>query len=320
MPTRREQEVMQAGLDRHRDDTRMAELVVQEELSLERIAQEQQADKERLFAECHEAIGRIQAMQVTSEFGNVSAIMWLKDVKESKVYKMLPGGGTWEHFCNRLGFSAKLGDEKIANLKILGAQFLETVTNLRVGYRDLRKLRQLTADGAIRVDAEVVTIGDESIPLSPDHAEDLQLAIEAILSIKNGELAAQKRLVEQKQTTLDKRDAEIVVLEGKVEEAAAQVEAIRKHRSPDEEEFFRRMESWRIGFEALLRQFEPGETPLMQHATPRMEAAFIEVLGYFHRQITIWHACAKEQYGNHHVDDLGYVAPEPRGPALAVVE
>ena len=319
MPKQQETEAVQAAIDRHRDDTRMAELVVGEELSLVTLAQEQQTDKERRIAECHQAIGRMQAAKVFSQFADVSNLVWLKDVKESKIYKDLPGVGTWAKLCESLDISPQQADENLRNLAAFGEKFLLTVSNLRVGYRELPQLPVADA-GALTIDAAGVTIAGECIPLGPEYGQELQAAIEDLLNSKESEIAAQKKLVEQKQTVIDKRDAEITVLEGKIEEGAETLAQVKAHRSPDEAEFFRRLESWRLGFEAFLHQFEPGETPLMANATPRMEAALVEVMGYFHRQITIWHDCTIEHYGDRRVDDLGWVAPDQRGPQLVAAE
>ncbi|MFZ4703556.1 MAG: hypothetical protein ACOYMG_26230, partial [Candidatus Methylumidiphilus sp.] len=132
----------------------------------------------------HEVAGQIKAVIMISKFADVSRLLWLKQVKESKIYKDLPSIGTWDKYCNYLGIDRSTTDEELLNLATFGEEFLRTVGNLRVGYRDLRKLRQLTHDGSVVIDAETITIGDKTIPFDQDHAEDMQAAIEWILDEK----------------------------------------------------------------------------------------------------------------------------------------
>lgn len=183
--------------ERMQEDERTAELLAREELSVEVIAAEKQADKERRIAECHQMIGRIQASDAFGKLATVAGLMWLKDVKESKVYRDLPGVGTWEDFCNYVGKSRRLIDEDLQNLGTFGEQFLATVAGLRVGYRDLRRLRPLITDGSLTVGADAVTIDGETIPLDAEHVDDLGAAIERILE-QNTALTTRVEKLEKK--------------------------------------------------------------------------------------------------------------------------
>lgn len=178
-------------LERQKRTTKMELATLQAERDAELEAKAAQEDRERNIAECHQVIGRIQGARIVADFGDVGSLVWLKQIKESKVYKDIPGIGTWEKLCNSVGLSRTKVDEDLTNLGTLGEKFLTTVGSFNVGYRELRKLKQLTNEGAVIVEAEAVTIGEERIPLDADHADDLQVAIEKILS---GHAAAAKRL------------------------------------------------------------------------------------------------------------------------------
>ncbi|MEN6316625.1 MAG: hypothetical protein ABFD25_20510 [Clostridiaceae bacterium] len=110
----------------------------------------------------------------------------MKQVKESGIYKEIPGIGTWEKFCKSVGMSSKTADEGILRLRVFGQEFLLACQQLKVGYRDLRKLQQLANEGEVIIDQEanVITIGEESIPINEEHADDLQAAIEKIIEDK----------------------------------------------------------------------------------------------------------------------------------------
>lgn len=142
----------------------------------------EQTDRESRIAQCHEGIGRIQAAGAFRKLATVAEIVWLRDQKEMKVYRDLPNIGTWDKFCIYLKKDRRTVDEDIQNLATFGEDFLETSRQLSIGYRELRTLRQLTHDGSVIIDGDCLVIDTESIPIDQDHAEELQTAIERILT------------------------------------------------------------------------------------------------------------------------------------------
>ena len=158
---------------------------LQAERDIEERRSAEQIEREARIAECHQVIGRIQGANVVAKFGTVSEILWVRDALASKIYKDIPGLETQEKFCRSIGYSAKHLTDQMKNLEAFGLQFLETVSQLRVGYRELKQLRQLTAAGEVTIDAEAMIIGDERIPLNAEHSEELQAAIEKIIEEKD---------------------------------------------------------------------------------------------------------------------------------------
>ncbi|ALC15625.1 hypothetical protein DSOUD_0838 [Desulfuromonas soudanensis] len=154
---------------------------LQAERDAKQAEQAEQTDRERLIAEYHQAIGQIKTANMFAEFANISSLLWIKQMQETKAYKEI---GTWENFCKSIGFSRQHIEDQLKNLSALGEKFLQTVCGLGVGYRDLRKLRQLAHDGVVTIDAEAVTVGEERIPMDGDHADELQAAIEKIIESK----------------------------------------------------------------------------------------------------------------------------------------
>lgn len=145
-----------------------------------------QADKqhrETLIAQAHEVIGRVQSNLLMNKFTTVSNLIHLKQIKESKIYRDLPMVGTWDKYCDYIGLSRQKVDEDLANLAVFGEDFLLTSQQFGLGYREMRKLRQLTHDGSVVIEGECLRIpGDEPIPINEDHAEELQVAIERIIT------------------------------------------------------------------------------------------------------------------------------------------
>lgn len=233
-------------------------------------------EKQAKIAECYKFVGRIQAAEMIGKFGNVSTLMWLKDVKESRIYHDIPGVETWDKFCESLGKSRRLVDEQLLNLETLGAEFLETVSSLRVGYRELKKLRQLTHNGTVTIDAESVVIGEERIPLDSDHREDLQAAIERIIDAQarlQEEFSSQKKADRRVQEANHK---EIVKLQKENDKLTK--EARRKNISPEEDAILGRIEALGVELNGHCLAVENVFDALRDNPFPSAVAAFIGLM------------------------------------------
>lgn len=275
--------------------------VVNVEQQREEIAKLDQADKDRRLAECHQVIGRIQATKMMSKFTNVSELVWIKEVKESKLYKGLPGFETWEKFCNSIGYTATHVDDQLKNLEVLGAEFLQTVSDLRVGYRNLRKLRQLSHDGTVTIDAEFMVIGEERIPLDGEHKEELQTAIETLIeqqAAMQQEFEAQKKAFSRVQTDTHKSLTRLQKDLAKLEK-----DAEAKGLTPAEDAFIQKCDNARLTIDGFLNQFDPSINPLPEDATPRMKATLMHTLAWFKRCIIASFDTANDVYGDPEMDD-----------------
>ncbi len=293
-------------------DTEAALSVVEIEQKQEELMQAEQLNKERLIAQCHEVIGRIQGVKMLVKFGDVASLMWLKDVKEQGIYNEVPGIRTWEKFCEYIGLSQRKVDEDLQNLNAFGQEFMATVASLRVGYRELRKLRQLTHDGDVAIDADFVTIGEEKIPLNQEHSEDLQAAIEALLDEKNkrieeqhATLRAKDKLLKSKEQLINKQEKEIARHEARAEKAGY---------TAGEEALIQLMDNARTTIDGFLMQFDLDKNPLPEDATPRMRAKLMHTLDYFKRVILATYDTAADLYGVPDMDD-GWVPPHLRRAA-----
>ncbi|WP_027390881.1 hypothetical protein [Chrysiogenes arsenatis] len=225
----REQVVESANFHERQVAMHTAELEAEHDARLRQ--REEQVEREQKIAECHEMIGRIQGVKMIADFANVGGLMWLKQVKETKLYRDLPSIGTWDKFCNHIGLSRQKVDEDLLNLATFGEQFLANVGGFQVGYRDLKKLRQLSAAGEVQVQDEVVMIGDEQIPLDSDHADDLRAGIERILEQNRNQAEQLARL--QKSVDAAVKE-ETKGLQGEVKALINEVKRLKPY-DPDEQ-------------------------------------------------------------------------------------
>lgn len=298
--------------DHHDQATEAATEVVEMELAREVNVVNEQAERERRIAESYEIAGRIQAFTFVEKVVTVSTLVQLKKMKESKVYRDLPNIGTWDKYCQYLGLDRHSIDQQLLNLAVFGEGFLETCHQFSIGYRDLRKLRQLTHDGGVVIDAEAVEIDGERIPLTPDHREDLQAALERVIETnakiiadKDATIKAKEKVLKDKQTLIERQARELTKLED--EAAAAEM-------TPIEEAFVRKMENLRVSFDGYMLKVDPErcELSFTEERTARMAAAYLTTLDYMRKQLLVAYDVAQDLYGSITMspEEAGWTQPE----------
>lgn len=129
----------------------------------------------------NQLLGQAQAAQAIQKFSALIGISKLAFVKKNKHYRALKGSnfplfgeiplrGTWEEFCQLLGISVDKADSDIANFHAFGEEALDAMSQMGIGYRELRQLRQLPEDQRAAL-IETARAGDKDTLL--ELAEDL---------------------------------------------------------------------------------------------------------------------------------------------------
>lgn len=124
-----------------------------------------------------ELIGAMRMAQVHEKFATVARIKILAELKESGRFQGVklvgPGGEaveakSWKDFVAALDMgSLDKVDEQIGFLNTFGEQFLETANRMKLGYRDLRRLKKLPEEDRAAVVSEVETnLGDKDAVLA----------------------------------------------------------------------------------------------------------------------------------------------------------
>ena len=243
--------------------------------------------KQAMIAECHEMIGRVQTADYFGKLATVTSLMFLKQVKDAKIYRDIPGVGTWEKFCEIVGKDRHTTDDDLRNLAVFGEEFMVTATSFGLGYREMRKLRHMTADGVLIIDAEAVEIGGERIPLDSDHREDLQAAIETIIEEQaktKAEVVAQKKAFDRVQTATHKEVQKLQQQVDKLEGRAAV-----KGMTGEEDGYLNKVFTLRVGFDGYMLKMESAFEELANRDhTPREAAALISTLDYMRMSANAW--------------------------------
>ncbi|RRV28627.1 hypothetical protein EGJ23_04400 [Pseudomonas sp. o96-267] len=103
----------------------------------------------------NQLLGQAQMADAFSKFSKTVFISKLSFVKENKLYRALQGKssedglqcqGTWDEFCNMLGWVPQHANEAINNLRAFGEEALDSMSRMGIGYRELRQYRRLPED------------------------------------------------------------------------------------------------------------------------------------------------------------------------------
>ncbi|WP_278404879.1 hypothetical protein [Pseudoalteromonas ruthenica] len=117
-------------------------------------------------------LGQIQAFNFVGKLVTVTELKIVQQIKESKSYKGLTYTDenqkvvtvtTWEECCKHfLHTDPQNIDNRLRNLQQFGEEFFEQAQQMKLGYRDLRALRQLPEDEqALVIESEAVEVGDK---------------------------------------------------------------------------------------------------------------------------------------------------------------
>ena len=176
------------------------------------------------LAEAHEAMGMLKAFSFVEKLLTVSSLKVLNEIKNSKKYKGLSyvdstgkvlTVSSWEDYCTACGFSRQKIDLDLQNLSVLGEDFLETSQRLGLGYREMRKLRQLPEEARaeiVEADYSEATDKEDLIEkiedLTAQHAKEKE-ALQAQLKRKSDDYEAQAKVLATKNERINHLDLEL---------------------------------------------------------------------------------------------------------------
>jgi hypothetical protein len=151
------------------------------------------------------AIGRIQAFNNIRKYVTVTELITFKNIKESKQYKGLVYVDEnkksvtvtdLKDVCNVFfDRSYEAMTQDLNNLQSFGQEFFESSQKMELGYRELRKLRQLpTEEQSLIINSEAVNFGDK---------EAVKSAIEDYTFAHVTEKAELTKKIDEVKTNLD---------------------------------------------------------------------------------------------------------------------
>lgn len=171
------------------------------------IKAKQQQDREALIAELNRMAGVVQGLKISAKFSDLSGTLLLKRIQEEQLYKQIPHIKTFDNLCKSIGLSPSKVYEDIKNINTFGEDFLTTVGEFGIGYRELRQLKKEIKVGNLEVkDAEVIIDG-EVIPL--DDKDELRDALDTLLKSKYKEIEELKDEIKNKESIIEDKEHDI---------------------------------------------------------------------------------------------------------------
>lgn len=180
----------------------------------------------------NQLLGQAQAAEAIKKISQTIGISKLIFVKENKLYRALAGtatpdgrelSGTWEEFCSLLGISDQKANIDIENFKAFGEEALESMTQMGIGYRQMRELRKLP-DGEKDALIEVARSGDK------DSFIDLA---EEIISKHHKEKESYEQQLQEAHETIEAKEAVLADKNRNIDSLQEKVSRIKKMK-PDE--------------------------------------------------------------------------------------
>ena len=138
-------------------------------------------------------LGQAQAFSFIKKLATVAELSAIQSIKEAKEYKglvYLDADGNrqqvanWDEYCDVfVGEPRRTVDERLLNLNAFGEEFFEASQKIGLGYRELRKLRQLPAEQQrLVMENEAINAGDKEAvhelidELNAQHQKELKAA------------------------------------------------------------------------------------------------------------------------------------------------
>ncbi|KZN57629.1 hypothetical protein N473_07065 [Pseudoalteromonas luteoviolacea CPMOR-1] len=214
-------------------------------------------------------LGQIQAFNFVGRLVTVTELKIAQKIKETKSYKGLTyrddsGNSvtvtTWEDCCKHiLKTDVQNIDNRLRNLQQFGEEFFEQAQKMKLGYRDLRALRQLPEeDQAIVIESEAVDSGDkEAVKELIDELKDKHN--QETTKLKT-ELDASDRMLKASRKTSTEKEDELVKLRADLESKKFSSEKWKGETKNFFEALAKTQNQIRDGFNQMLQLSEQLET------------------------------------------------------------
>lgn len=164
------------------------------------IKEKEREEREALIAELNRMAGVVQGLKISAKFSDLSGTLLLKRIQEEQLYKQIPHIKTFDNLCKSIGLSPSKVYEDIKNINTFGEDFLTTVGEFGIGYRELRQLKKQVKSGSLEVKESEVIIDGEVIPL--DDKDELRDALDTLLKSKYKEIEEKDKLLKDKEIQL----------------------------------------------------------------------------------------------------------------------
>jgi hypothetical protein len=247
----------------------------------------------------YEMAGRVKATIFTEVQARFFKYIFLKKVKESKEYRER-FGMTWVEFCDYIGLDWRRVDEKLADLKPYGVEFLTKFADF--SGHDLNKIKYLTraksADSADFTENSIIYQGEE-IPLTPEHKDEIQALLERLEESYKAQIEERAAVIRTKDRLIQSQGDLIHRQERTI--SKFEKDAASQGLSLEEDAFLKKCEKLKIGFDGYMLSLDPDrmeEILPKNNPTPRMLSAYVAAIKYMKMQICAAHDTTIDTYAD----------------------
>lgn len=165
-------------------DVRNDEAVEFKVLQMKLRDKEELEEKEAIAYTCT-MLGRIQSAAFNERQQRLMKLIWLKQVKDGRIYKKMRGLDTWVKFCEACGEKWRTIDDSLQDLSVFADEFLTETVKLGWTPSEVKRLsRAVLADNAElteTVNSNAITIDGKTIPLDADHKDEIMELVADVL-------------------------------------------------------------------------------------------------------------------------------------------
>lgn len=165
-------------------DARNNEAIEFKVLQMKLRDKEELEEKEAIAYTCT-MLGRIQSATFNEKQQRLMKLIWLKQVKDGRIYKKMRGLDTWVKFCEACGEKWRTIDDSLQDLSVFADEFLTETVKLGWTPSEVKRLsRAVLADNSElteTVNSDAITIDGKTVPLDADHKDEIMELVADVL-------------------------------------------------------------------------------------------------------------------------------------------
>lgn len=132
------------------------------------------------------ALGVLQKINFDNAQNELVKYVTLHDIKERKAYNK--GGMTWDEFCEAIGENRRTVENKLKDVRPFVEGFSEKFSGLtNMPFKKVRYLGRTVSENFSEIQDGQLVVDGKNIPLTPDAAEDIEEAVDAIIKSHKSE-------------------------------------------------------------------------------------------------------------------------------------
>lgn len=270
------------------------------------IYQVAQADAENRLAAMREEIeslkqesfgmGALHAIEANISYNEFLRAVTLLRIKKEKEYRK--GGMTWDVFCESRGLERRTVDRMLDDFAPIFNSFSDNLSGFTgMPFSKIRLLGKCISDNLSEIKDGFLIYGDENIPVTPAHADEIQALIERICEESKEKVEELEATVSAKDKVLKSKGDVINKMERDLKKF--EKDAAKKGLTLDEDAFLQLMSNKKTSFEGYMLSMDPDF--VMENAgdiTPRMRAALIAALHEMKMNVLSAYDTAVLSYGS----------------------